>query len=452
MKNILDNKVLRIIGKIIYILLYVIVLLILLVVLIQRFSSNDISIAGFRIFNVATGSMVPEYQVGDILVSKEIEPEKVEIGDDIVYEGEKGDFKDRIVTHRVISKREENGKYYFTTKGIANEEADPEISQDQIYGKIIYKSVVLSLISKVINNIYAFYFLIFVPITIIICKIIVDNIISYRERKNEKNNEEEVEEDNHDELEDSNDDETDNEIDDNKTKENINEEENDIDDSSDEDTIDKNKSKITIKESAEERSTESKKKQKSIIKYINIRTIIILIILLAFNAYAWFIYITKASLELQTHVAAWDIDFDSGDGVDSTEVLIEIDKIYPGMEDYSKEISVANNGEINAELKYKITSIQILDEKYELDGFFTESDLENIIQQFPFKITINIPNNEIVAGGQTSCTVNVTWPFESGDDETDTYWGNRSYEFQKQNPDEKGLVIKFELSAVQKND
>lgn len=122
------------------------------------------------------------------------------------------------------------------------------------------------------------------------------------------------------------------------------------------------------------------------------------------------------------------------------------------MEDYSKEISVANNGEINAELKYKITSIQILDEKYELDGFFTESDLENIIQQFPFKITINIPNNEIVAGGQTSCTVNVTWPFESGDDETDTYWGNRSYEFQKQNPDEKGLVIKFELSAVQKND
>ena len=188
MKNILNNKILRGIGKTIYILLYIIIVLVLLVVAIQRFSNNNLTIAGFRIFNVATGSMIPVYNVGDILVSKEISPEEIEIGDDIVYKGEAQDLNGKIVTHRVISKREENGKYYFITKGVANELEDPEISEDQVYGKIVYKTLLLSFISKIINNIYAFYFLIFVPIAVIICKIIVDNIMSYREGKKEIEN------------------------------------------------------------------------------------------------------------------------------------------------------------------------------------------------------------------------------------------------------------------------
>lgn len=185
MKNILNNKILKGIGKTIYVLLYIIIVLVLLVVAIQRFSNNNLTIAGFRIFNVATGSMVPVYNVGDILVSREISPEEIQVGDDIVYKGEAQDLNGRIVTHRVISKREENGKYYFITKGVANELEDPEISEDQIYGKIVYKTIILSFISKIINNIYSFYFLIFVPVAVIICKIIVDNIMSYREGKKE---------------------------------------------------------------------------------------------------------------------------------------------------------------------------------------------------------------------------------------------------------------------------
>ena len=185
MRNILDNKILRGIGKTIYVLLYIIVLLVLLVVVIQRFSGNNATIGGFRIFNVATGSMIPVYNVGDILVSKEISPEEIQVGDDIVYKGEKNEFNGKVVTHRVISKREENGKYYFVTQGVANELADPEISEEQVYGKIIYKTIILSFVSKIINNIYTFYFLIFVPIAIIICKIIVDNVMSYKEGKKE---------------------------------------------------------------------------------------------------------------------------------------------------------------------------------------------------------------------------------------------------------------------------
>lgn len=165
-----QNKALKIIWQILYILLYIIVILMLIVVILQRVTDNSIAIGGYRIFTVATGSMVPQYEVGDILISKEIDPSQIKVDDDIVYRGKEGSFKDRIVTHRIISVREEEGQYKIITKGIANVEEDPEITEDQVYGKVIYKVKTLSFISRLISNLYIFYFCIFVPIAILIFK------------------------------------------------------------------------------------------------------------------------------------------------------------------------------------------------------------------------------------------------------------------------------------------
>lgn len=90
-----ENKTLRIIGNILYYVLVVLVLLILAVVILQRVTNNNASIGGIRIFNIVTESMVPEYKVGDILVSKSIEPSEIEVGDDLVYLGEKGLSKEK---------------------------------------------------------------------------------------------------------------------------------------------------------------------------------------------------------------------------------------------------------------------------------------------------------------------------------------------------------------------
>lgn len=165
-----QNKALNIIGNILYILLFIIVLLMLIVVILQRVTDNSVAIGGYRIFTVATGSMVPKYEVGDILIAKEIEASEIKVDDDIVYKGNTGSFKDKVVTHRVISIDEENGEYKIVTKGIANEEEDPEITDSQVYGKVVYKVQTLSFISRLISNIYIFYFFIFVPIAIIIFK------------------------------------------------------------------------------------------------------------------------------------------------------------------------------------------------------------------------------------------------------------------------------------------
>ena len=184
-RKIKENKVLNVIGKILYILIFVIVVMMLVVVILQRTTDNTISLGGFRIFTVATGSMVPKYEVGDVLISKEINPDEIKVGDDIVYKGEKGTFNGKVVTHQVISiEKQEDGNYKIITKGIANTEQDPEITQNQVYGKIIYKVQTLSFIGKLISNIYIFYFLVFIPIALIIAKQI-KNIATGREDEDE---------------------------------------------------------------------------------------------------------------------------------------------------------------------------------------------------------------------------------------------------------------------------
>ncbi len=186
-KKIKENKALKIIGNILYSILFLIVVLMLIIVIIQRTSNNSISIGGYRIFAVATGSMVPKYEVGDVLISKEIEPSEIKVGDTVVYKGEVGGFKDKFVTHQIQSiNKQEDGTYKFITKGISNIEADPEISETQVYGKIIYKVKTLSLMSKLISNVYIFYFFIFVPIAIIIYKQI-RNLIKEDEEEDEDN-------------------------------------------------------------------------------------------------------------------------------------------------------------------------------------------------------------------------------------------------------------------------
>ena len=143
----------------------------LILVILQKTSNNSLSIGGYRIFQIASGSMEPKYNVGDILIAKETDKSELKVGDAIVYKGLEGSFKDKFVTHEIQSiEKQDNGVYKIVTKGIANIQEDPEITSDQVYGKIVYKVQTLSWLSKKISDIYVFYFLIFVPIGIIIYK------------------------------------------------------------------------------------------------------------------------------------------------------------------------------------------------------------------------------------------------------------------------------------------
>lgn len=157
--------------KIIFILKTICIIILLLIIVVlafQRFSNNAIAIGGIRVFNVATESMIPKYEVGDVLLVKEVDTDTLEVGDDITYLGEKGSFKNRVVTHQIIEIEEVDGEKIYHTKGIANTSEDPTITADRIYGKVIYKCKIISLLTKLMNNMTALYILIFIPIGILI--------------------------------------------------------------------------------------------------------------------------------------------------------------------------------------------------------------------------------------------------------------------------------------------
>lgn len=174
MQKIRDNKILKFIWKTIKIISTIYIVFIIGIIIIQRVFNNNVSIFGYRIFTVATGSMEPEYKVLDIIFVRQTKIEEIKIGDDLVYLGETGDFNGKIITHRVIKIDTVENQTVFHTKGIANPIEDPVVKENQIFGKVLFKGVVLSLINKVINNPIGFYILIIIPVASLIFLEIID--------------------------------------------------------------------------------------------------------------------------------------------------------------------------------------------------------------------------------------------------------------------------------------
>ena len=66
-----NNLVFQIIKKIISIVITLILLFMALVIVVQRVSEK--AFLGFRMYIVATGSMAGVYDIGDVIISKEID-------------------------------------------------------------------------------------------------------------------------------------------------------------------------------------------------------------------------------------------------------------------------------------------------------------------------------------------------------------------------------------------
>ena len=75
-----------------------------------------------------------------------------------------------------------------------------------------------------------------------------------------------------------------------------------------------------------------------IIKKVKIKNMLILILLILFNAYAWFIYATRVSTDITAHVSSWNVEFVGDDGEITTNLLVSIGRIYPGMDRFEKTV------------------------------------------------------------------------------------------------------------------
>lgn len=149
----------KILWKIVKGIITAFLIVILVMVIFQKFTKNRLTIGNYYIFQVISGSMLPEYKVGDIIIVKKVSPKDLKKGDDVTYLGRFANLNGLIVTHKIVDLRQEDGKYYYVTKGDANSIEDPEIEYDDIYGKVVYHTIVFSFVGRLMTNIVIYYLL-----------------------------------------------------------------------------------------------------------------------------------------------------------------------------------------------------------------------------------------------------------------------------------------------------
>ena len=115
-KSDVAKKILKIVFKILYQILIILCVLLIIIVVLQKVSDSHRTILGYRIFRVITGSMEPEYDIGTVVICKEVDVNDIKVGNDIVYLGKYGEYNGKIIMHEVIGIDKERQKVKLSMK------------------------------------------------------------------------------------------------------------------------------------------------------------------------------------------------------------------------------------------------------------------------------------------------------------------------------------------------
>lgn len=121
-------------------------------------------ILGYRVFNIVSGSMEPEYSVGDLIYVKEVDPAAVKQGDVITFILN----EDLVVaTHRVV--RIDAEKQHIYTKGDVNDAEDAApVHFENVIGIPQFSIPVLGHVANFIQNPPGMYIAIFIVSALLI--------------------------------------------------------------------------------------------------------------------------------------------------------------------------------------------------------------------------------------------------------------------------------------------
>ena len=114
---------------------------------------------------VQSGSMEPAIKTGALVVIKPSDEYRV---DDVIMFGE--DTKTKVpTTHRIVADEVRSGVFYYTTKGDANEDPDPQqVKQSEVIGKVLFSIPYLGYVLDFAKNPLGFSLLIGVPATLVV--------------------------------------------------------------------------------------------------------------------------------------------------------------------------------------------------------------------------------------------------------------------------------------------
>lgn len=154
-----------------------------------RASKGDYSSPTFNAYVVLTGSMLPEIQVNDVVVTKKVEAESLKVGDVITFASADSRFLNTIITHRIIKKEYDSKTktYSFQTQGDNNNVADSAlVPQNNIFGKVILKIPKLGYLQEFLASDGGWIIVILIPCLTVISYDIV-RLVKGLKRKKYKN-------------------------------------------------------------------------------------------------------------------------------------------------------------------------------------------------------------------------------------------------------------------------
>lgn len=131
-----------------------------------RAAKGDYSAPVFNAYVVLSGSMLPTIKIKDVVVTKKIPEERLEIGDIITFISPDQRFGGISVTHRIIDKiyDETDGVYKYRTQGDNNNIADSvPVPNSNILGKVILKIPKLGYIQDVLSSKGGLIVLVLIP-------------------------------------------------------------------------------------------------------------------------------------------------------------------------------------------------------------------------------------------------------------------------------------------------
>jgi len=136
-----------------------------------RAAKGDYSAPVFNAYVVLSGSMLPYIEVKDIVVTKKVPAEELEVGDIITFIAPDSRYGGISITHRILDKYydESLGSYTYRTKGDNNNVADSAlVPNGNILGKVILKVPKLGYIQDILSSKGGLIFVVLIPCLVIL--------------------------------------------------------------------------------------------------------------------------------------------------------------------------------------------------------------------------------------------------------------------------------------------
>ena len=177
--------------------------------------------------------------------------------------------------------------------------------------------------------------------------------------------------------------------------------------------------------------------------------LIFAIIFFSFNAYAWFTYVTRVDTSLTAKVRSWNVMFQVHDNNIAHEVSFDAADIYPGMPRYNDLASIVNTGDTSGDAYFVVKKVEIFGEVLTSQDYTTEELVNKLANDYPFKIDLSLSDTHVLPGHTELFNVDITWPYESGNDTLDTEWGTRAYQFRNSRPGDPCVSMVVEIRVDQ---